>query len=224
MAFDFGVPRQPGALGAHPALQIREQRRNVQRALGEPFERRPAVDLTFDVEDRIDALHRLERHRRDDGERAARLGGDVGEHEELAPCMRPAGCLGDRTSLAIRLVEPVEAGIAIGLQDAAIAVQVTLGMFVGAVARVEEHGGWRIAAAERTIVAHIDPRAAQSPFAPWRAPAPESRRHARARRRARAHGSGRTAAAAAQHNRPPGRRASTGSARRPRARSAPTGG
>ena len=128
------MARQLGAFGAHPALQTREQRRNVQRALGEPFERWLAVDLAFDVEDRIDALHRLERHRRDDGERAARLGSDVGEHEELTPCMRPAGGLGDRPSFAAGLVEPVEAGIAIGLQDAAIAVQVTLGVLAGAVA------------------------------------------------------------------------------------------
>jgi hypothetical protein len=71
--------------------------------------------------------------------------------------MRPAGGLGDRTSLAGCLVEPVEAGIAIGLQDAAIAAQVTLGVLAGTVARVEEHCRRRIAATEWTIVAHVDP-------------------------------------------------------------------
>ena len=131
--------------------------RSAQRALGEPFERRLAVDLSFDVEDRIDALHRLERHRRDDGKLAACLGGDVGEHEERASCMRPAGGLSDRPSLAARLVQSVETGVAVGLQDAAIAVQVTLDVLAGAVARVEEHCRGRIAATERTIVAHIDP-------------------------------------------------------------------
>jgi len=49
-----------------------------------------AVDLAFGVEDQVDALDRLEGERRDDGELAVRLGGDVGEHEELAPRMRPA--------------------------------------------------------------------------------------------------------------------------------------
>jgi hypothetical protein len=59
-----------------------------------------------------------------------------------------AGGLGDRPSLAAGIVEPVKAGIAIGLQDAAIAVQVTLGVLAGAVARVEEHCRRRIVTTE----------------------------------------------------------------------------
>jgi hypothetical protein len=43
-----------------------------------------AVDLALDVEDGIDALDRFEGERRDDGKLATRLGGHVGEHEELA--------------------------------------------------------------------------------------------------------------------------------------------
>jgi hypothetical protein len=44
----------------------------------------------FDGEERIDARHRFQRQRRHGRQLAARLGGDIGEHEELAPGMRPA--------------------------------------------------------------------------------------------------------------------------------------
>ena len=60
-----------------------------------------AVDLALDIEDRVDALDRFERQRRDDRQLAARLGGDIGEHEELAPAMRPAGGLDDRSRTTV---------------------------------------------------------------------------------------------------------------------------
>ena len=45
----------------------------------------------------------------------------VGQLEELAPAMAPARRLGDRPRLALAVVEIVEPGIGIGLQDAGIA-------------------------------------------------------------------------------------------------------
>ena len=105
----------------HPSLQIGDERRDAGAASREALVGGEAVDLALDVEDRVDALDRLEGERRDDGELAARLGGDVGEHEELAPRMRPAGRLGDRPAAAVGCIEPVEARIGVGLQDPAVA-------------------------------------------------------------------------------------------------------
>jgi len=50
-----------------------------------------AVDGALNVEQRVDALNRLQRNGRDGGRLFATpcAGGDVGQFEELAPCMRP---------------------------------------------------------------------------------------------------------------------------------------
>jgi hypothetical protein len=47
-----------------------------------------AVDLALDVEHCVDGLDRLDRERRKSRQLAARLGGDVGELEELASAVR----------------------------------------------------------------------------------------------------------------------------------------
>src|SRR5215217_1389504 len=72
--------------------------------------------------------------------------------------MRPAGSLGDRPGRTIGRIELIEARIGISLENARIAVQMALRMLAGAIARVEEHRGRRITAAERAIVANVDPR------------------------------------------------------------------
>ncbi len=72
--------------------------------------------------------------------------------------MRPARRLDDRPRLAPRRVEPVEAGIGVRLHQAAVACEVTLGMLAGAVARIEERRGGRVAPVEGLIVAHIGPQ------------------------------------------------------------------
>ena len=142
---------------AHPVFEIGDERRDALAAHREALGGRAAVDLALDVEDRVDALDRLERQRRDDGELAARLGGDIGQHEELAPTMRPARGLGDRPRLAVCRRRAVEPGIGIGLQDPGIAGEMPLGMLAGAIARVEEHRRRRSRPAERPVVAHIGP-------------------------------------------------------------------
>ena len=82
------------------------------------------------------------------------------EIEELAPRMRPAGGLDDRTRFAVGLVEPVEASIGVRLHQSGITCQVLLGMLAATVARIEEHRRRRIRAAERPVVAHIGPQPA----------------------------------------------------------------
>jgi hypothetical protein len=79
------------------------------------------MSRALDVEDRIDTLDRLDRERRQHRERPACLGSDVGKLEELAPAVCPATRLRDRSRFALGLVEPIKAGIGIGLQDPGIA-------------------------------------------------------------------------------------------------------
>jgi hypothetical protein len=95
-------------------------RRDALTAYRQTLDDGAAVDLALDVEARIDALDCFEGERCDDGELATRLGGHVGEEEELASSVRPAAGLGDRPRLAASLVEPIETRVSIGLQNAGI--------------------------------------------------------------------------------------------------------
>jgi hypothetical protein len=128
-------------------------------ANGQPFLGRLAVDLALDIEDCVDALHRFQRQRRDNGKFAARLGGDVGEHEELAPGMRPAGRLDEGRRSTASFVEPVEPGIRIGLENTCIPLQMPFGVITGPVAGIEEHCRRRIMTAKWSIITNIDPGA-----------------------------------------------------------------
>ena len=58
------------------------------------------------------------------------------------------------------MVEVVEPGISVRLQDAGIASQMLVRVLAPAVARVVEHGSGRFRSAERLVVAHIGPQAA----------------------------------------------------------------
>jgi hypothetical protein len=70
---------------------------------GEPLVRRTPIDRSLGGKDGIDFLRRRECDRRDCRALAvARRRGDIGQFEELAPGMRPAGRFGDRARLAIR--------------------------------------------------------------------------------------------------------------------------
>ena len=100
-AGDVAVARQLAPFLAHPGFQRGDQRRAVLLAHGQPLIGRQPVDGALDVEQGIDALHRLQRDRRDDRWRAALglaagPGLDIGEIEELASGMGPARRLEDR--------------------------------------------------------------------------------------------------------------------------------
>jgi len=96
-----------------------------------------AVDAAFDVEQRVDALDRFERDRRDRRRvlAAPGIGRDVRELEELPPSMRPAKCGGDRPLRTRGIVQLVVAAIGVGLQDTGEAVKVARGMLMPAIAR-----------------------------------------------------------------------------------------
>ena len=86
-----------------------------------------------------------------------RIGGDVGKFEELPPRMAPAQRLDDRTGLAVGKIEAVVAVVSVGLQNAGVTGQMPLGMLARSIARgVEQRRRW-VLAAERPVVADVDP-------------------------------------------------------------------
>src|SRR5208337_4583201 len=94
-------------------------------------------DLALNVEQGVDPFDRLPGDRRDRRRILSppRVGGDIGQFEELAPAMAPTQRLGDRTGPAIGEVEAAVAAIGVGLQNAGVGPQVMAGMFARSVAR-----------------------------------------------------------------------------------------
>jgi hypothetical protein len=81
------VARQLGALDAHPSFERRDQIDADLAPHAQALVGVPAVGLALDVEDGVDAPDRLQGDRRDRRGVLAtsRIGGDVGQFEELAP-------------------------------------------------------------------------------------------------------------------------------------------
>lgn len=78
--------------------------------------------------------HRLEGERRDDDRLlGARLHGNVGQGEELAPRVRPARRFDDPSRCLIGFIEPIEPGIGVGLREPAIMREMAFGMRAAAV-------------------------------------------------------------------------------------------
>ena len=71
--------------------------------------------------------------------------------------MDPAGRFQDRPRLAIGFVQLVVAAVSVGLENPGVVGEMRLGMLAGSIARVIEHRRRRRGAAERPIVAHVDP-------------------------------------------------------------------
>src|SRR5262245_1465000 len=118
-----------GALLAQPPLQFDDKRPAALIAHADAHLWRHAVDLALDGEQHIDAFDCLD---------CDRCLVDLCQIKEFAPRMGPAGCLHDRSRLAVGLVEPVEAGIGVRLHQSGIASQMLLGMLATTVARIEE--------------------------------------------------------------------------------------
>ena len=121
-----------------------------------PLVWRFAVDLTLYGEELVDASHGLDRNRRIL---------QLGQLEELAPTVRPAGAFDDLAVLAPVEVEPIVATVGVGLHQAAVGRKMTLGMLATAITRVVEEDRWSAVAAEWAIVAHIGPEARRRAFA-----------------------------------------------------------
>jgi|GEM_PF-1374981 len=116
-----------------------------------------AVDLALQGENGVDAFDCVHGDRRN-RDRLVVAGRDIGEDEEFASGMSPAGRFGDRRRLAPRRVQPVEPGVSIGLENTAVMGQVPFGMNAGPVGREVIHRRRWIGAAEGGIVANISPQ------------------------------------------------------------------
>jgi hypothetical protein len=116
-------------------LQSNHKRRALFLADAQTLLARKAVNGALDVEQRIDALDRLQRDRRDRRGilSAPCIGGDVGQLEELTPGMGPAQCRRDRSLGTRWVVKRVVAAVGIGLQDAGEALQMALGMLLSSI-------------------------------------------------------------------------------------------
>ena len=88
---DGSRARETGTLVAKPGFQIGQERRALLLPHAQALIGGKAVDGALDVEQRVDALHRLKRDRRDGRGLFATscVGGDVSQFEELAPRMGP---------------------------------------------------------------------------------------------------------------------------------------
>ena len=119
------------------------------------------IDAALNVEQRVNALERFKRDRRD--RRcilpAPSIGGDVCQLEELPSRMGPAECGGDWPVRARGVVQLVVAAISIGLQDAGEAVKVERRMLMPAITRSIKKSCRRRTSRERPIIAHIGPDA-----------------------------------------------------------------
>jgi hypothetical protein len=142
------MTRKPAAFATYPGLEGRDERRDPQLSHSVPLCRGQAVEVALDIENRIDPAHCLNRERRL---------GNIGEHEQLAPPVRPTGSLKDRSGLARGMVEVIEPSICIGLQDAGVAREMSARVLAATVARVEKDRRRRCRTAERPVVAHIGP-------------------------------------------------------------------
>jgi hypothetical protein len=156
---DRGRSRQAGAFLAQPSLQFGEERSALLLPDAQALVGAGAVDGALDIEQRVDALHRLQRDRRDCWRclAAPRIGGDIGQFEELAARMRPAERRVDRALRSRWIIQPVIAGIGVGLQDAGKSVKMPIWMLLPTIPRSVIECSRRRSAAERAIVADIGP-------------------------------------------------------------------
>src|SRR6516162_3091015 len=112
-----------------PRSEPANNQSDVFAARGHPRFGRQAVNRTLQHENGIKLLNRLESDRRDRRPPlVACVRGDIGKLEQFASRVRPASGFGDRSRLSRWLVEPIEAGIGVGLKNPAIASEMLLGM------------------------------------------------------------------------------------------------
>jgi hypothetical protein len=123
------MPRELAPFIAHPVFERGNQWRHPRLPHGTTMFCRQPIDRALDAKDRIDAAHRFDRQRR------LR---DIGQDEQLAPPVCPARRLDDRAGLSTRVVEIVEPGIGVRLQDPAVGREMPTRMPTAAIARVEE--------------------------------------------------------------------------------------
>ncbi len=119
----FVVARELGGFLAYPGMEAGDERRALFLARGLASLGAEPIEGTLDLEQGVDTLDRLQRHRREDCRRfalglARSVGLDVGQDEELAARMAPARRLRDGSGNAAGFVELAITAIGVGLQNA----------------------------------------------------------------------------------------------------------
>ena len=145
---NIGVAREFGTCRAHPVFELGDKRCDPGLAKGVALIGGLAVDFPLCREDRVDPPHGF-----DCEWRLAQFR----ELEEFAARMGPASCLGDRTRLARRVIETVEPGIGVGLQDAPPPREMPERTGGRTVRRIVEQGRRPGIAAEGSVVPHVGP-------------------------------------------------------------------
>jgi hypothetical protein len=110
-AVPIGMTREASTFRAHPLLERRHQRRDPDLSYREPLRGGQAVDLSLDIEDRIDPAHGLDRQWRFR---------EISQHEQFASPMCPTRRFDDRGGSARLVVQVVEPGISIRLKYARV--------------------------------------------------------------------------------------------------------
>jgi hypothetical protein len=154
--------RQLGPLLVQPAFQIGDQGCAQLLPNGTALLDALAIDRALDVEQRVDALNRFQRQRRDHAGGlalclAAGVGGDIGHNKERPASVDPTPRLDERARFAVGLIELGVAAIGVGLEDPGIAGQMRPRMLAAPVARVIKHCRRRRRPGERPVVAQVDP-------------------------------------------------------------------
>ena len=160
---DGGVARELARSRAHPALELGDQRSDLGLPDGEAGAGVEAVDRPLD-------RRRSRRCASPPRSASGEIGGACLPRRALAAmsassknlrracAQHSASVTGPRRAIAS--VELAEAGIGVGLEDAAPAGEMRFGMLATAVAGVAEERGRRCAAGEGAVVADIDPEPA----------------------------------------------------------------
>ncbi|MCY1301405.1 hypothetical protein D9M70_510160 [compost metagenome] len=151
-----------------PVAQVADERQAVPASTLQALVGGKSVDLPLDVEQGIHPFDGFKCHRRDRRGVLSALGihGDVGQHEELAPRVRPAERLRQRTGIAINLEQWIVAAIGIRLKNAGEGLQVTFGVLLSPVSRSIIECRRRRLPAERPVIPDIGPYPAGIGLAP----------------------------------------------------------
>ena len=134
---DRGRARHSGSFITQPRFQSGQKRSALFLAHAQTFFGAQAVDVALDIEQRVNALDRFQRNRRDrrSGLSAPGIGRDVSQFKELPPCMGPAQCCRDRSLRSRRIVKLVVPAVGVGLQDAGEVPKMPRGMLMPSIAR-----------------------------------------------------------------------------------------
>ncbi len=118
------VPRHLAACTEHPGFEVDDEGSDLVLSRHVPLLVRQTIDRALEVEDCVDASHRLDRERRFC---------EFSQLEEVASSVCPAQSLGQRAGPSCLGIQLTEARVGIRLQDPAISSEVPVRMLTASV-------------------------------------------------------------------------------------------